>query len=123
MSSKLDTHHYDGKLNRRSLKGLEEIKLLPLDEKIKRAEELICRLKDSTAINFMKRIAADFDKKSNFDKTNGLIADDLVCLCWNYCNNENFIEILELQLKDMSTGFCSQGRTHRLFQILLAFSE
>lgn len=116
MSTKLDTHYYDSKLN-----PVEKINLSP-EEKISLANDLLSFLEDKLSIGFLKKIISDFGKNSNIDKTNGLIADDLVCMCWNHRNNKDFIEILQLQLKDMSTGFCPQGRTHRLYQTLMAFS-
>jgi hypothetical protein len=116
-----DTHYYDNKLNLSELKGLEKIKHLSFTKKISLANDLLLHLKDIIAISFLKKIIVDFGKDSNLDKTNELIADDLICLCWFHRNNIDFIECLETQLNDMSTGFCPQGRTHRLFQILIAF--
>lgn len=64
---------------------------------------------------------------SNYDPTNELYADDLLYLCAilleKLDNTDEFLFIFNQQLIDMSTGMCPQGRTHRLFQIIMAFKE
>ena len=53
MSSKLNTHYYDGKLNISNLKPLDP---LSSGEKLSIANDLLSHLADKVAINFMKRI-------------------------------------------------------------------
>lgn len=116
--SVLNTHTYDGKLNRESVGELT----LSETEKKERANELLSYVSDNVAKHFLRQIIDDFGKPANFDPSNSLRADDLVCLCWTHRENKDFVSLLQLQLRDMSTGFCPQGRTHRLFQLLLAFN-
>jgi len=141
-----NTHSYDGKLKIGSLPGISDVKQLSLDDKIKRGLELVIAANKSCiktkpskrnsdlnigsyrkmkpiAILHLNRIVSGMGKNENVDPTNMLVADDLICLCWSYRENSDFMTCLETQLIDMRTGFCPQGRTHRLFQILLAFHE
>lgn len=61
--------------------------------------------------------------KSNYDASNKIDGDQLLYMCLNYVDNEHFVNNLNVQLEDMSTGLCAQGRTHRLYQLLLAFQS
>jgi len=123
MGDPLNTHTYDGKLNTGLLPDLVLSKSLTCEQKRIYGYELIQNMRhvNKTAISFLKRIVKSIGTKSNFDSTNNLSADDLIYLCWLHRNNQEFIKVLEEQLMDMRTGFCPQGRTHRLFQSLLPF--
>jgi hypothetical protein len=123
MSDLLNTHTYDGKIDIHQLPGLDDVKQLSIDQKRERGGELIQAAidMDPIALSFLNNIIASIGTPSNVDSTNGLVADDIICLCWLYRENPDFLSILEIQLMDMSTGFCPQGRTHRLFQTVLAF--
>lgn len=74
------------------------------------------------AIGYLTAIVRDVGTPANHDPSNSLCADDLIVACWEHRMNEDFMRELEAQLEDMRTGFCPQGRTHRLFQLLAAFS-
>lgn len=119
MTDLLNTHNYDGKLNAHLLPPVS----LSLDEKKERGQHLILATSTMNPIarHYLKNIVDSIGTPSNVDNTNGLVADDLICLCWVYHENPAFIIELETQLLDMATGFCPQGRTHRLYQILTAF--
>lgn len=120
----LNTHNYDGKLCTTELDKLCIIHNLPLEEKREYGRGLILSVTGKInvkAMLFLRRIVQAMGTQSNIDKTNNLAADDLICLCWEYKENPIFLSNLEAQLIDMSNGFCPQGRTHRLFQLLLAF--
>ena len=125
MSDPLNTHTYDGNLSVNHLPDLIFVKELSLDQKRYRGLELINAAKiipiSHQALSFLENIVYSMGTAANIDNTNGLIADDLICMCWIYRENSEFISVLETQLIDMATGFCPQGRTHRLFQTLLAF--
>lgn len=150
MCDQLNTHSYDGKLNIDQLPDLILLNKLSLEEKKNRGFQLIdvakglvtntlvtntlvtiCQTSDITtyytmniiALSFLENIVASMGTPSNIDNTNGLVADDLICICWVYRYNIEFMRLLEMQLIDMATGFCPQGRTHRLFQTLLAFTD
>jgi hypothetical protein len=59
----------------------------------------------------------------NYDNSNKINGDELLYMCLNHIDNEDFIKNLNIQLEDMSNGLCPQGRTHRLYQLLLAFQK
>lgn len=126
-SDPLNTHSYDGKIDTNQLPDLISVRQLTLDQKKEKGLELISDAKlipmNHTSVSYLENIVKSMGTSSNIDTTNDLIADDLICLCWIYRHNCDFMSILEVQLMDMSTGFCPQGRTHRLFQTLLAFAE
>lgn len=124
----LQTHSYDGKLGvftdvsplKEEIKSASDV---PREEKLKKFRDLVNELKDK--INFgslhcLSTIIRDFelrgkDKTSNgnWDPANNLFADDLLWLC---CQNKDAVQLLEIQLEDMVTGMCPQGRTTRLLQ-------
>ena len=124
-----DTHIYDGNLNINILsdsmkENLLIINTLSLEEKREKCKEIrniASRIFTPISLHYLDLIINSIGSEHNFDPTNNLNADDLLCLCWYYRNNNDFLNELELQLSDISTGSCPQGRTHRLFQILLAF--
>ena len=126
MANVLDTHTYDGKLDITLLPDLAFVADLSIDEKMDRARD-IREVAESTfnpaALHYLDGIINSINTSENKDSTNGLVADDLLCLCWIYRENSEFMIELETQLLDMGTGFCPQGRTHRLFQTLMAFSS
>lgn len=118
--SYLNTHTYDGKLNNDILPSLS---LVDKESKLNELLDAARLTFDPISIKFLQSIISDTGKSSNVDITNGLVADDLLALCWYYKSNEDFMIILNEQLRDMSTGFCPQGRTHRIFQTLVAFNN
>ncbi len=111
------THTYDGQLK------INFTTPNDLDEKRKRGTELITAVKhfNPLALHFLTTIVNDIGMSSNFDATNNISADDLIFHTWNYRFNPEFLIQLELQLLDMQTGFCPQGRVCRLYQLLCAF--
>lgn len=120
MSDKLNTHSYDGKLN---MALLPHVTQLSIEEKKKRGHQLLSESRfNNVAGKYLQGIINSIGTQQNIDKTNNINADDLLCLCWEMRHNRDFIKVLEDQLMDMGTCFCPQGRTHRLFQTLLAFT-
>jgi hypothetical protein len=118
-----DTHAYDGLLSIKQLSNLIDVQELSLEQKKERGNELANILQNPTALKYLREIITCIGSSSNFDSSNNMSADDLIALCWIYRYNPNFINELEIQLSDMSSGFCPQGRTHRLFQLILAFNH
>jgi len=67
----------------------------------------------------------------NYDRANDLYADDLLYVCYLVFVDiqkmgdsevkQSFLNALDLQLTDMSTGMCPQGRCTRLLQLLQPF--
>lgn len=113
----LNTHFYDGKITNE----LSYVKDLSLTDKHQCGQDLLILFEHKPAKHFLNIIVNDMGTDANVDYTNQLNADDLICLCWIHRENEVFIKEFEVQLLDMATGFCPQGRTHRLYQLLLAF--
>lgn len=126
MSNPLDTHSYDYNLASVQIPDLILIQQLTIEQKRERGAALLQAIQSKIqprAFSFLSRIVQAMGTAANIDTTNNLVADDLICLCWNHRENSTFILELEAQLLDMATGFCPQGRTHRLFQILLPFQD
>ncbi len=118
-----DTHSYDGLLSTTQLSNLIDVQKLSIEQKKERGNDLCNIIKNSVALKYLHEIISSIGSNQNFDPTNNISADDLIALCWLYRHNPNFIDELEIQLSDMTTGFCPQGRTHRLFQLVLAFNQ
>jgi hypothetical protein len=73
-------------------------------------------------------IVSNAQQPPNFDPTNQLFADNLLFkICYIAKTNDDIVEdiikMLALQLEDMGTGFCPQGRTTRLYQILCCIHD
>ena len=131
------THSYDGKLAKAKAQLIQEISRVSLAPKGAKMEgfnqlrEILRRVSATpSALQCYDIIVATFDKDGrvsrspNYDPTNDLHADDLLYLCFEQIVLENNLDLtraLISQLEDMRTGLCAQGRTTRLFQILLAY--
>jgi len=75
-------------------------------------------------MSYLNRLIVEKDQ--NHDLLNNLFVDDLLYLCYEKIVlelNSEFVEEFKIQLKDLPDGFCVQGRTIRLLQILLAFRD
>ena len=115
----MDVHLFDGKLDIQNLKLNNN---LTLEEKLRLCQELNPLIKGKALIYYWM-IMRDKDGKSNYDPSNNLSALDLLAMAASHKDNPDFILLLNSQLKDMATGSCPQGRTHRLFQLLMAFNK
>lgn len=138
--SLLQTHTYDGKL-----KNVKQV----LQSDISRVSQISKREKLQAFVNlrlnltlykeFTPKVKRCFDTiyntfsqsgrvktSRNYDCTNDVYADDLLFLCYEKVfveKDSDFARMLILQLEDMNTGLCPQGRTTRLLQILLIFKD
>jgi hypothetical protein len=138
--SLLQTHTYDGKL-----KNVKQV----LQQDISRASQVSKKEKLQAFVNlrlnltlykeFTPKVKRCFDAiyntfsqsgrvktSRNYDCTNDVYADDLLFLCYEKVfieKDSDFARMLILQLEDMNTGLCPQGRTTRLLQILLIFKN
>jgi len=135
--SKTQTHSYDGKLSVTKLQLLEDISRaskIPKANKLNYFGHLRLELQKYTlpqpAQGCFEAIFRTFSQQgrvrtgANYDPTNDLHADDLLYLCFEKIvtyQDKDFTQVFILQLTDMASGLCAQGRTTRLFQILLAF--
>ncbi len=133
----LDTHHYDGKLHTNTLiKTVHNLTNQNLiDQKNIYFTRLIQDLKINplvpkqylpTAIEAVNQITHGIQQSSNYDNTNGMYADDvlyIVCRKIDETNNTDALVYLSEQLSDiMTSGQCPQGRSTRIFQVLVALS-
>jgi hypothetical protein len=123
----MDIHIFDGKLKESKESLLPYLKLI---SEVSREDKLIAfeRLKNkiNPSVN-LDIIIRDSNSPANHDLTNDLHAEDLLYLCVllvdRLPDNETLINTINQQFDEMSTGFCAQGRTHRLFQVIMAFIE
>lgn len=117
----INTHDYDGKLDTELIGDLPTN--LPVDEKVGFIQSILNdEIKNNPrALNSYNVILSG---NGNYDNANKLDALDLLWLCCKHAeNNKDFKEILIESLADIQFGICSQGRTTRLFQILLLKTE
>lgn len=134
-SVNLDTHYYDGKLRANMLiqTVYNQQKLNLTVQKNTFFTRLIQDLELNpvvpekyrpTAIEAVNQITHGIRQNSNYDKTNGMFADDilyLVCRKIDETKNIDALVYLSEQLSDiMTSGQCAQGRTTRIFQVLMA---
>lgn len=115
----LDIHTYDGKLQN----TLRVNNLLSITDKKTLASTLITPIQKINLESslLLSKLISDIGTGANYDPTNKISADDLLVLCSEKKDSVDFIQELIIQLQDMKTGMCSQGRTHRLYQLILAF--
>jgi len=134
----MNTHTYDGKLSLSKeilITDIFRVCEIPKDEKLEAFSQMGDILKKFSGFTPIARkcfdtILQSFSseghtcKGANYDPTNDLHADDLLYLCYEKLDegkNKDFAEGLLLQLQEMASGICPQGRTTRLFQLLLAY--
>ena len=123
----LNTHFYDGKMADMIAylqPDLDRAAAISKDEKIKAFQTIAGIVTEPPkAVRCLKAIIREHTRVGrggkNFDKKNNLYACDLLFLIWEKIEDTEHLELLKLQLVDMSTGLCPQGRTTRLFQTLI----
>ncbi len=123
-----NTHFYDNKVSKSLISRIEDdiqsfhgiSKQEKLDRFLHVRGLLISNGITPTGLKYYDIMIEDFKvgNKNNCDPINNLDAIDLL-----YCvvNKPNTLPILCEQLEDMKTGFCPQGRTIRLVQIISVF--
>lgn len=117
------THTYDGKLDQEVIDHINRLgyKSLSLKEKQDKAYDLLMMLSDRKAIRILNGIIGKLGSHKNYENTNGLQIDDLICVCWTLRHNTDFMTLFEIQLNETTGGNCVQGRCHRLFQLICAY--
>lgn len=122
----LSTHHYDGNLKAR----LQELKphfdrarSIPIDRKMKAFQEIYSAMRNPYAKQNIKMLC--YPGGANYDPSNQYDASDVLWLCYEIVKSgaEDALPVLETQLAEVSLGSCSQGRTHRLFQVVSSMAE
>lgn len=123
-----ETHYYDGKLDyikTEIRENLDKAALISSEEKQTIFQCFKAYLEDKCTPKEIKILTRLIDEKDNYhDTTNHLRVDDLLYLCYEnivLLQNYEFLDNFKHQLQDMPTGFCVQGRTIRLLQLLVAF--
>jgi len=126
---KLETHFYDHKLSNDQLNNmLQKIHLIPNDVKAAGFEEFKKKLekRDSYTTQTKRNLEIvlhDFQHQphKNYDHTNDLHADDLLYFLSELALSEDLMDLVNMQFEEMTGGLCPQGRTHRLYQLAMAF--
>lgn len=133
----LETHTYDNCLHECKKELQDHISRSRQIDKSEKLQSFLTLLKELNSAPIqaqqnLNTIIQDFDRLGtgigpNYDPTNDLDASDLLYLCCELCNNELCKEgardLFVIQLFEMSSGMCPQGRTTRLFQIVSSFAE
>lgn len=125
----LNTHYYDAKLgpDLEKLKNhIHRVQMVPKTEKLKAFAVMSASLSEDANV-YLGLIVSAYGTPANYDPSNSYHAEDVMYLCCELAMNSKigivFIEELDIQLADIRSGGCPQGRTHRLLQILMAFEE
>jgi len=114
----MELHSYDRIIN---FKVEEEILLLDKEFKKEKVLNYVTLITDKISPEsrfFLSGIVNDIER---FDEINQVFILDLMYICTNF-GTEDFLSEFDIQLRDMQTGFCEQGRSIRLIQLLRAFS-
>lgn len=124
----IDTHFYDGKLENSMNSIIEHLKRvhgLNIEKKKTCLDEIKIRISDRCNVLELEALDRLITQKIELlDESNNLYVKDLLFLCYEKIvieQNEDFVQEFLIQLQDMHTGFCVQGCTTRLLQILLPY--
>ena len=123
-----ETHYYDGKLEHikaEMKEQLDRVACVDDDEKQTAFQCLKAYVEENCSLREMQILVRLIDEKDKYhDTVNHLYVDALLYLCYEnivLLENFEFLDNFKRQLRDMPTGFCAQGRTIRLLQLLVAF--
>ena len=145
----LRTHHYDGVLGNEMVFTKEFLASngMSYDAKLAIVNTFISDIlgfnlpeKDNACNDYLRTIVAQWGTSQNYDATNDVHAEDMLyilALEFNnmrllFCSDEHFVNNTSLQdfcrelfiqLSDVQTGACPQGRTTRLWQIVYGYFE
>lgn len=127
-----NTHFYDRNVSKNALRRIEPV--VRLSRNLIKEEKLVClndlrtkleinNLRDNGIVYYDRMVQSYIkDDSKNYDPVNNLDPIDLLYVVFLISNdNEEILSILSEQLNDMKTGFCPQGRSIRLIQIIDAF--
>lgn len=127
---KLNTHYYDGKLENTIESYKDEMNLLiDCEEKILFSINYlseVCIQKGCTQKSKLSLYKIKNDRKGNIDNVNNLNAEILMYMIYKRIidsDNDEYFELLNSQLDEMTSGLCPQGRCIRLLQILKAIDN
>ena len=125
-----ETHYYDNKLGETvaSLKReIEEARSISDDIKKIEFEKLRTLLTPKISPLGLAFFDALVTGPPTYDPINQLWSTDMLYLCCKFSKNKDvnlgdLLECISSQFEDMSTGFCPQGQTIRLLQIVTSFT-
>ena len=124
---KLNVHYYDSKWGDVD-EYIAKVRTIPLPIKVQSIDSLKNRLigyhkMTSVAISNFNTIASG----DIYDPSNKIYVYDLLYilekLCEMYEDPTDLLNMLGEQLDDMSSGLCVQGRTTRLYQLMISFIQ
>lgn len=144
----LQTHHYDGILGS-EMSFVKEflLKVVSNDEKLAIINTFVNDIlqfnlpeRDKACNDYLRAILSQWGTSQNYDSTNDVHVEDMLYICaleFNnmkllFCYDDDFVNIILLQdfcrelfiqLSDIQTGSCPQGRATRLWQIVYSYSE
>jgi len=132
LNSWTKTHFYDKHISKEALEKIEPFILISKninqEEKLSYfytlRKELELIKSDKIGIKFYDKMIDSYvkDDGKNYDPINKLDPIDLLYIIYLIQKyNKEILLILGEQLNDLRTGFCPQGRSVRLIQIILAF--
>lgn len=116
-----DTHYYDNKIS-------PDIITLVSNFKIDDTSNLEDLRNQLLKVNINKSDLMFYDKilknNNNYDPINKLDVIKLLHIV-NYISkyNPDILEMLKEQLKDLKSGFCVQGRSIRLLQLIMSYID
>lgn len=120
----LNLHFYDTKINH-IINEIQKhaVPKISLPEMNKVSSEI--HIASPLAGKMFDLVRNDFGRSPNYDPVNRLRADDLLPFCikmWE-SSDPDFRSIMVVQLEDLNTGTCPQGRCVRCCQIIWPFFE
>jgi hypothetical protein len=149
--SSVQTHNYDHSLQDPILRDvLSSVKFVPDFDKKKSVMNFIneitqCQILENNAISlqYLNMLISGWGTNSNIDSTNGVSCDDLLYICsleWNIIKDRLEMQVSQIfkpidseilidfarnffiQLMDVQTGTCQQGRVIRIWQIAYSYA-
>ena len=113
-----DTHYYDNKISPDIIDIINKMDITNTDLNQLR-NKLIASKIDKTGLKYYDKIIKN---KDNYDPINKLDIIKMLHIINHISdNNSDILLILKEQLSDLKSGFCLQGRSIRLLQILIPY--
>lgn len=119
-----NTHDYDGRLGGRVIElGLFTDLTKFQEEMLTFGNILFVNHPEGNWLNYFKMIVDDAknNPQANIDGTNGTDAAVLLYNIW--LRTKAYLDLTVLQLEDIASGTCQQGRATRLLSVLLALTD
>lgn len=128
----LNTHTYDGQLKyvklylKKYYDLIDNVEIDDLKIKINDGYQFLLENNkfDNTSNLTFQTLFNSIGTGANYDSTNDINADHLLYFCVYEIlekKDNDFVDLFIIQLNEMQSGMCPQGRTHRLIQILISF--